>query len=92
VNVFVTAGRFEVVILKRARRPTGRESRRRDRRDATFNAIYVEVLTYFAAQSIGPWVLVPCGVYVAADLLSVHFNERVRPAQMARKADARQGG
>jgi hypothetical protein len=44
------------------------------------NAIYVGVLTYFAAQSIGPWVLVPCGVYVAAELLSLPFSERVRPA------------
>jgi hypothetical protein len=56
------------------------------------NAIYVGVLTYFATQSIGPWVLVPCGLYVTAQLLSAHFHERLRPAWLARKADARQGG
>jgi hypothetical protein len=55
-------------------------------------AVYVGVMTYVLAHQMGFWVLVPCGVYVAAELLSVHFNERVRPAWLVRKADARQGG
>jgi hypothetical protein len=55
------------------------------------NAVYVGVLTYFAARNIGPCVLVPCGVHVAAELLSARFDERVRPAWLARKPDARQG-
>jgi hypothetical protein len=55
-------------------------------------AVYVGVMTYVLAHQMGFWVLVPCGAYLAAELLSVHFNERVRPAGLARKADARQGG
>jgi hypothetical protein len=55
-------------------------------------AVYVGVMTYVLARQMGFWVLALLGVYVAAELLSIDYIERVLPARLAGKADARQGG
>jgi hypothetical protein len=55
-------------------------------------AVYVGLLTYVLTHQMGFWVVVPVGAYFAAELLSIYYFERVLPARLARKADARKGG
>jgi hypothetical protein len=54
-------------------------------------AVYLGLMTYVLARQMGFWVLVPVGVYVAAELLSFSYIERALPARLTReKATSRQ--